>query len=230
MTQVQSIGEVGSGRFCVWWGRRCGLPEDRVGVLVAVKDAYVLPQCPGLGFWVPLSIERNQGSLGKGILPGLGQGKHKRSLPRQAHNGRKWGGAREKLGLDWTVAGARLRKSQPSTLTLVDEKGWGGTCLRALSGSPNNTLTNHRGTVTWQKPGGLTLPKVHGQHHGPLTWCREHSLTFCAVLPKMHNLEQEKTTDKSKLGNIPQSNWPALCKVAGPWHERTGELSTSRSD
>lgn len=46
MTQVQSIGEVGSGRFCVWWGRRCGLPEDRVGVLVAVKDAYVLHPVP----------------------------------------------------------------------------------------------------------------------------------------------------------------------------------------
>lgn len=37
------------------------------------------PKCPGLGFWVPLSIKRNQGSLGKGILPGLGQGKYKRS-------------------------------------------------------------------------------------------------------------------------------------------------------
>lgn len=51
---------------------------------------------------------------------------------------------------------------------------------------------------------------------------------FVAVLPKMHNLEQEKTTDKSKWGNIPQSNRPTLCKVASPWHERTGELSMSQ--
>lgn len=187
------------------------------------------PQCPGLGFWVPLSTKRNQGSLGKGVLPGLGQGKYKRSLLRQAHNGRKWGGAREKMGLDRTVAEASLRKSQPWDTETGGREGWGGTdvCVRSAF-LPTTRWPITEGRSLGRNQVDSLYQRFTVNTTDPCCDAENTASLFVAVLPKMHNLEQEKTTDKSKWGNIPQSNRPTLCKVASPWHERTGELSMSQ--
>lgn len=154
----------------------------------------------------------NQGSLGKCLLSGQGQGKI------QNEPAWWWQEVRKCSKND----GARRKDTQanPRTCTATNTKIGGqgrmtrNRCLRplgvSLGVSPNSIVTTHKGTVTLQKPGGLSFTK--GARLTPQTpdvMQRRTNLTFCTILPKMHNFNQSKR--KPQIN----PNWGTFHKVTG---------------
>lgn len=137
-TSRRPFGSVGGGEGC----------------LRATPSAQVLVS----GYHCPLKGTRDPWE--KGSFQGWGRENTKGACLASS----QWQEVRGCSGKDG--AGLDGRRSQREEVTAVDTETGGRESVRrnmsaCAQRSPNNTLANHRGTVTWQKPGGLTLPKVH---------------------------------------------------------------------